>query len=161
MKELREEALETFGTLTKLLPSMVFPLLSQSRDEALPVLQTLALIKLDERGVCSLSELAEAVVTSRQSMTVLSGDLLEKGYIVRMDDPRDRRKVLVKLTPQGQQYVQHRYEISARAFVDFFVDFTDGQLAELLAASRQLNALLLQANYSFGEKFKEEARSHR
>jgi DNA-binding MarR family transcriptional regulator len=49
------------------------------------------------------SELAEALMISKQSVNDLLGDLERQGYITREVDPSDRRGRLVRLTAKGAQ----------------------------------------------------------
>lgn len=156
--EIQQSALDAFSTLTKLLPSMVFPILSLDKEEGLTVSQSLILIKLDECGACCLSQLAEAVVTSRQSMSVMTNDLMRKGYVRRTEDPVDQRKVVLVLTEAGQEIVNRRYRKAELVFQEFFIDFTEEQYALLGETSRKMIQILMQTNYEFGDTFKKEAR---
>lgn len=53
-----------------------------------------------ERGPRSAGDLAEALQLTTGSVTALINRLEAAGYVVRLHDPTDRRRVEVELTPQ-------------------------------------------------------------
>jgi len=60
-----------------------------------------------EPGQCtSPSTLAKYCGVSRAAMTGLLDGLTEENYVERADHPSDRRAVMVKLTPAGQQFLE-------------------------------------------------------
>ena len=65
------------------------------------VAQTRAMCYLKLEGSLPMSQLAEKVNSSRQHMTYLMDSLVDKGLAVRVNDPGNRRNVLVEGTPQG------------------------------------------------------------
>ena len=82
---------------------------------------------------------AETLVTSG-TMTNRVDRLLTRGYVERHPDPRDRRGVIVRLTPEGMKAVD--------AALDDLLDHERTLLAELPRADRgslagQLRALLV------------------
>lgn len=82
---------------------------------------------------------AETLVTSG-TMTNRVDRLLTRGYVERHPDPRDRRGVLVRLTPEGMKAVD--------AALDDLLDHERALLARLSRAERgsladQLRALLV------------------
>lgn len=65
------------------------------------MLETLSTLiaKHGHEGTIYVSQLAEA---SRQAMPVILRTLEQEGLIERITDPNDRRKTLVRITPQGR-----------------------------------------------------------
>lgn len=59
-----------------------------------------SLLALWDGGRCSMSELAERVDLSRAAMTTLADRIELAGYVERIPDPGDRRKVLLSVTPK-------------------------------------------------------------
>lgn len=70
------------------------------------------LLHLSEAGEPGLrmSQLAKAVVISKSGLTSLVDRMAQRGLVERAPDPRDRRAVLVALTPEGA----NRYREAAR-----------------------------------------------
>jgi len=50
-------------------------------------------------------ELTEFFDVSPARVTKLLGDLEDRGFVTREGDPADRRRVTVRLTPEGETYV--------------------------------------------------------
>ena len=65
------------------------------------------------------TELAEAGMLTSGAMTHRIDRLEQKGLVRRLQDPQDRRRVLVELTPVGHERVENateaRFEIAAAA----------------------------------------------
>lgn len=62
----------------------------------------LCLLVATETGSASPGELSEMVGTSRANMTRLLEELIEDGYVVRSIDPRDARRHIITITPDGR-----------------------------------------------------------
>ncbi len=68
-------------------------------------LAVLVYLSSDPHGYASPSELAKQCGVSRAAMTGLLDGLEHDGYVARDSDPSDRRALMVKLTPTGQQFL--------------------------------------------------------
>ena len=64
------------------------------------------LIELDERGELSVGELAAAARTAPASVTQMLDHLAAEGHVERVRSDSDRRVVVSRLTPQGQEKVR-------------------------------------------------------
>ena len=62
-----------------------------------------ALLSLWDGGRCSMSELADRVDLSRAAMTTLADRIERAGYIERIPDPADRRRILLGVTPKWEK----------------------------------------------------------
>ena len=62
-----------------------------------------ALLSLWDGGRCSMSELADRVDLSRAAMTTLADRIERAGYIERIPDPTDRRRILLSVTPKWEK----------------------------------------------------------
>lgn len=58
----------------------------------------------DEPGL-GMSEVAQRAVVAQASLTRHTDRLVEIGLVVRRADPLDKRRVVVALSPRGQEYV--------------------------------------------------------
>ena len=87
------------------------------------------------------SELARETMVSSGAMTNRVDQLAERNLVSRHDDPRDRRRVIVRLTPTGLEAVEQATEARFDAADDALADFSaadrralDGLLRRWLAA---------------------------
>jgi len=62
------------------------------------------------RGPRTVTELAESLNTSLSAASQLISRLVSSGFIERLDDPKDRRVRLVKLSDKGIALIQRRHE---------------------------------------------------
>jgi len=62
----------------------------------------LCLLLASESGTASPGELSEMVGTSRANMTRLLEELVEDGHVDRSIDPRDARRHVISITPDGR-----------------------------------------------------------
>lgn len=101
-------------------------------DAQLAVLGTLRLC-----GTQSLSALAERERVASPTMTSTVNGLAQQGYVVRVPDPDDLRRVNIELTEQGLQVldetIRQRDEALAHDMVE--LDFSEEELAVLRQAS--------------------------
>lgn len=72
----------------------------------LTVTQFGVLEALHHIGPLCQGELAEKLLRSGGNLTLVVDNLEKAGHVVRERDPADRRFVVVKLTPQGQGFIE-------------------------------------------------------
>lgn len=65
--------------------------------------QIFMLYFIHERGPCKLTQLADELEVKPSAVTVMIDRLVKMGCVERMQDPADRRAVLVKATTHGQE----------------------------------------------------------
>jgi DNA-binding MarR family transcriptional regulator len=83
-------------------------------------------------GVMTAGELSQAIGLSTAATTTLLDRLEEKGYIERRRDSTDRRKVVVALTPHGQEQLFELYGPLAEEGGSLLEQFSNDELARLL-----------------------------
>ncbi|HIU04119.1 MAG TPA: winged helix-turn-helix transcriptional regulator [Candidatus Coprousia avicola] len=93
-----------------------------------PVLQYLA----DQGTEMNPSVLADTLGYTRPRMTRILDSLVSKGYVERKNDERDRRKVLVRVTPEGVEHSKKQGESSVAAVAQQLSALGDSSARELL-----------------------------
>ncbi len=78
----------------------------------------LALKGLPAGRKATISEVAERLQLQHHSTVELIDRLVERGLIIRLRDDIDRRRVIIQLTPQGEQVLRklsllHRHELQS------------------------------------------------
>jgi DNA-binding MarR family transcriptional regulator len=92
-------------------------------------------------GPRTIGQLAEATALSSPATTALIDRLERKGFVRRVRDTADRRKILVELTDAAQQQAQQLYGVLAADGARLLANYTPEQLAFLrdyLEAARTL-----------------------
>lgn len=101
-------------------------------DAQLAVLATLRL-----HGRRTITALADAERVTAPSMTSMINGLAEQGYVVRIPDEEDRRRVQVDITETGSaivaETIHRRDELLAGMLAE--LDFTEDELSTLREAS--------------------------
>lgn len=110
-----EERKATARELMTVLPQLMRPvkaeLIRRQQRDNLTFPQLLLLRELSS-GDYTVSELARRIQVQPPTVTQMMNLLVQRGWVERYDDPRDRRIVRSRLTPAGRQ---HYDEIDAAA----------------------------------------------
>ncbi|KPK98905.1 MAG: hypothetical protein AMJ95_02200 [Omnitrophica WOR_2 bacterium SM23_72] len=86
--------------------------------------QFLILMILDKEGESKMSSLARLMNVSTAAMTGSVARLVSSGFVLRLDDPRDRRIIRVKLTSKGAQLVDKLKQQRREMIVNLFQDIS-------------------------------------
>ncbi|MEO2206580.1 MarR family transcriptional regulator [Paenibacillus pabuli] len=92
-------------------------------------------------GPTSAAALAEATAMDRSSVSRLIKQLEKSGYVMKEQDPDDRRGVLLSLTELGQQSTGSALKEKESAFYDRISKWDDEELERFTARLRQFNGL--------------------
>lgn len=76
-----------------------------SRNGKLSTAQLFVLVQLGQQPELSIRQLAERTMTDHSSVSVVVGKLVEQGLITRTQDPRDKRRALLRLSAAGKRLV--------------------------------------------------------
>ena len=68
--------------------------------------QQIIMLSLSVCGVLSMSQLASKINTSNEQATRAVAQLVEKGFIERMQNPLNRRVINIKLTDEAQKFIK-------------------------------------------------------
>lgn len=83
-------------------------------------------------------ELSDRLLVSRPSVTGLLDTLEGKGLITRCPHGRDRRRVLVALTPQGHQLLEGHYSTHYAGLEALLADLSDDERSTLVGLLRRV-----------------------
>ncbi len=74
----------------------------------LPLTQMATLVALAKEPMISMSKLARIIVVSNQQLTRIADELEKSGYVVRVQNPDNRRQTLIHLTDSGMQILEEQ-----------------------------------------------------
>ncbi len=86
---------------------------------------------LERRQPMAAGELAEAMALSTGAVTTLLDRLEAAGYARRVRDTRDRRRVLVELTPKSERVATDLYGPLAQDVAILMAGFTEAELVRI------------------------------
>lgn len=120
--------------LLKVLPNMgrlVALHLRESGEEETTLMQISVLHQIQEQSITA-SELAKRRRVSLQSASVLVQGMVERGWIVRVPSPTDRRQFLLQITPEGLAKAA-----AVKAQITYYMEGFLGGLSEEEVAAAQ------------------------
>jgi DNA-binding MarR family transcriptional regulator len=100
---------------------------------------------LRRRGPIRAGELASLCGTTPSATTDIIEGLVEDGHVRRVDDPTDRRAVVLALTDQGQVELERIDELMTAAMAKVFDRLSSEQKTRLRSAIADVNEILLDA----------------
>lgn len=149
-QHIADEAIEAYISMVDMTTAFIWPLKLETSD--LPTSQFAVLHELKTQGSMNLTQLAQQVSVAKQTMTDISSKLIKLGYVERVYDERNRRQILLQLTPQGHAYVENHERAHFLYLRDqVFSVLSDEQLRQLHDTCRTL--CRLQSQTVIGEKF--------
>jgi DNA-binding MarR family transcriptional regulator len=80
--------------------------------------QFFVLIAIHSQGSCSMRELAAKMHVTMPTMSGIVDRLAQAKYVMRVENPKDRREVFVKLTAEGQTVIAKFQEAVSRRWAD-------------------------------------------
>jgi len=126
----RESLIQQFLELSEAFYDLLVPTLSLDKVASdVTVAQLRVVMVLRHGGPSTMSSLAAAARVGPSSATGIVDNLVGRGLVLREADPRDRRRVICRLSPAGQEMVDGLW-IWGRSQVERLLDgLTDDQLA--------------------------------
>jgi MarR family 2-MHQ and catechol resistance regulon transcriptional repressor len=103
-----------------------------------------ALETLGHLGPMLIGELTRKQLVCAGNMTVVINNLAKEGLVERAREPRDRRAVVVKLTPKGRRLFERIFVTHAAYVSSLMSVLTEDEQAELSRLLRKLGTNLKQ-----------------
>ena len=90
----------------------------------------LAMILGSENNRLNPSHLSEALIASRTSVTRMTDELVDSGWVIRSPGTQDRRRVELSLTPSGRQLILEVLPAIWKRIEQQWSDFSPDEVAE-------------------------------
>lgn len=91
------------------------------------------------------SELCSSLCNSPANITRITDSLVERGLISRVPDEQDRRRLVLKITEQGERLMQSLLPLMLGSVRDSYRDFSAQDIEQLLDSLKRLAAAIDQA----------------
>ncbi|MED1203980.1 MarR family winged helix-turn-helix transcriptional regulator [Heyndrickxia acidicola] len=131
------------GGFIQLLP-LVFTKLNKKQLNALDLthLQAHILEELFQakEGI-SITQLGQKINISKQQLTPLITKLAEKKYILKEQNPHDKRAIKLVITERGREKVQERWAAFYHAFTEKIAGVTEEELDDLHYSINKINRI--------------------
>lgn len=140
-----QHASEVFDLLVRVLPVMhkklhrdVFKTAIEQAGEDMAPHHLMILKMLRDGGLLNMSEIANEIAISQSQMTHSTDRLIELGMIERQAGTKDRRKVHVKLTTKGREYLEKMDPIMRGRLESKLSSLSDDDLEKLATSLRDV-----------------------
>ena len=104
-----------------------------------PVFRTLVYLLQHPEGAAP-SQIADELMILRQSMTNIVDTLEKKELVERSANPKDRRRIIVRLLPQGFALANTLFQIENDYTQRIYSHFTKEELEEYYRLQRKMSA---------------------
>lgn len=92
------------------------------------------LVQLHHRGAFGMSEISERFEITPAAASQLVDKLVQNGFVVREEDPHDRRAKLLNLTNKGRDVIQQGFEERYRWMDQLSARLTDEERIQISEA---------------------------
>jgi DNA-binding MarR family transcriptional regulator len=121
--------------------------LRRHRSADLTLAQFRALAFVNRQGRASLSEVAEALGLSLPSMSKMVDGLVGRGFMTRIEDPADRRRVVLALTEAGNANLQAALDATETCLAQSLVRLPEDRRRSVVQAMAALREVFSQDSY--------------
>ncbi|MBD2101646.1 MarR family winged helix-turn-helix transcriptional regulator [Leptolyngbya sp. FACHB-261] len=116
------------------IPSAMQFIRAEMRSQSISLLsvpQFRVLAYLRRHPDSSLSEVAEHIGVTRATASTTTERLVQRGFISRVEDPKERRHVMLNLTEMGSTHLQQSREATLHKIAALLTALPHDQLASL------------------------------
>lgn len=104
----------------------------------LTMAQVKGVMVLGRRGELPVGGLARELAVGLPAASAVVDRLVEHGLVRRQEDPADRRRTLVRLSPQGEELLARLNQGSREIFETWLENLAETQLEQLVSGLRSL-----------------------
>lgn len=110
--------------------------------------QVMAIMVIGKAKSITPTELSMFINMEKGSLTTLIDSLEEKGLAARHNDPKDRRKTLLSLTAEGENYMIAFEEQSKKVLRSMIACLDENEIVEMHTSMGSLVKILLKIAHS-------------
>jgi len=89
---------------------------------------------LYQRDYLTLTEIGKRLDIEKGSLTTLIDQMEEKGFVIRSDDPCDRRKSLISLSPQSRTLMDQVMDLHTQELNEIFENVDSSEVQQFLSS---------------------------
>lgn len=104
--------------------------------------QQIIMLSLSVSGTLTMSQLAAKINTSNEQATRAVAQLVDRGFIVRMQNPDNRRVINIKLTEEAQVFFHKMKNEILDDLIGKFKDIPDDEMEILSQSLAQVSSVL-------------------
>ena len=124
--------------------------LFKSLDTVVTPEQWVLLFRLNETDGQSQREISDKFFNDPPSITRMVDALVNQRFVVRVPDTKDRRKFLIFLTHDGQNFIEKTLPWIVEKRRQLFHGFSVGEMQQFLSFLKQIESNILEPNQQEG-----------
>jgi DNA-binding MarR family transcriptional regulator len=93
--------------------------------------QSMAIMIIGKAKIITPTVLSKFINMEKGSLMTLIDSLVEKEFVIRTNDPSDRRKILLSLTPEGTMYMNAIEEQSVRGLALMVENLDENEIDQI------------------------------
>jgi len=133
-----QQAIQRYTAAMFLIDRKLTGMIRELVPSELTVEQYKVLSYIRVRGKCTSSELADAFCVGKSSVTAIITRLVDKKWIRRMPDEKDRRVIALSLTGDGERVAKEIDRKIEEVLAGYLNHFTDEEASQFLATYEKL-----------------------
>ena len=145
----KEIAVRKLFRLTELLVTYMWPM-QTIKSKGLNRTQLSVLLELTGKDYQTLTQLANQVSVTNQSMTAISTKLVNLGYVERVYNEENRREITLHITDQGRKFEEDIIGEEISHVIEALRELNDEEFLLLQEDSEELYSLMEKTD--FGKK---------
>lgn len=98
---------------------------------------------LSRHGTLSMSDIGKCLSMPKPHVTVIVDKLIDEGFVLRQNDPSDRRVIKISLTEKGLTNFEAVKKSASKVLKSKLAQLSEDDLETLLQASAQVREILL------------------
>ncbi len=108
------------------------------RDPELTLPEFRSLAFINRSAGCSLNEVAEHIGLEAPTASKLVENLVQRGLVSRQEDPEDRRRVRLQISPKGKKSIDIAFEHTREFLAERLAHLSDKERQELIQVTEIL-----------------------
>jgi DNA-binding MarR family transcriptional regulator len=110
--------------------------------QALTHTQFFVLIAIHSQGQCTMQQLADKMHVTMPTMSGIIDRLVQANYVIRTENPDDRRQVLVELKKEGKVLITQFQSAVADRWLQVLTSLDDQDIKSMLRIIEKIGATL-------------------
>jgi DNA-binding MarR family transcriptional regulator len=117
-------------------------LVKSGLDQDITADQFFMMRHIQQTGYSTSTHLAETFEVNKSAITAMTNRLVDKGFLTRVRDEKDRRVVYLSLSPKGEEWLKHTEEKIYQLVQTLVSHFKDQEIEDFIQTYEKLADLL-------------------
>lgn len=137
----RRECIMSMYEIYPLSRKLVFDTFDKKKDEITRT-QQIIMLSLCIEGTLTMSQLASKINTSNEQATRAVAQLVDKGFVIRMQNPDNRRVINIRLTDEAMRFMEKMKNEILDDILGKFSSVSDSDMKKMKDALVFINSIL-------------------